>query len=101
MPESGYADAAELQRWIDETPPYSVVTADRSSQIEIGSTIRIRKPLTLVGLNARLEPGLGKTPMLEVVSEGVRIRDFVLEGNRDTVGQDRRQRGVTEMQAWN
>ncbi len=101
MPESGYADAAELQRWIDEAPPYSVVTADRSSQIEIGSTIRIRKPLTLVGLNARLEPGLGKTPMLEVVSEGVRIRDFVLEGNRDTVGQDRRQRGVTEMQAWN
>jgi len=28
--------------------------------------------------------------MLEVLAEGVRIRDFLVEGNRDTVGQSRR-----------
>ena len=84
---SSYTDASELQRLVDEAPPHSIVTADRGSQIEIEATIRITKPLTIVGLNARLKPGVGRTPILEVLSEGVRIRDFLLEGNKATVGQ--------------
>jgi hypothetical protein len=84
------ADASDLQRVIDQAPPHGVVTLDRSSQIEIEATVRITKPLTLVGLNARLKPGLERTPLLEVLAEGVRIRDFLVEGNRDTVGQSRR-----------
>ena len=80
-----YIDAAELQRAVDEAPPHSVLMADRGQQVEVSATIRIEKPLTLVGLNARLKPGLEKTPMIEVLSEGVAIRDFTLEGNVDSV----------------
>ncbi len=85
-----YRDASSLQQAVDQAPPHSTVIVDHASQIEITSTVRITKPLTLVGLNARLQPGLGRTPILEVLSEGVHLRDFVLEGNNDTVGQDRR-----------
>ncbi len=79
-----------LQRAVDETPAYGTVVADRTAQLEIEATIKIDKPLTLTGLNARLKPGLGKTPIIEVLAEGVRIRDFLLEGNTDTVPQERR-----------
>ena len=80
----------DLQQAVDAAEPYGTVVADRAAQLEIEATIRIAKPLTLVGLNARLKPGLGKTPILEVLAEGVRIRDFLLEGNTDTVPQERR-----------
>ncbi len=80
-------DARSLQRAVDAAPPHATLIADRNDQVEISATVRIDKPLTLVGLNARLEPGLGKTPILEVVSEGVRIRDFLLTGNGDSVEQ--------------
>lgn len=80
----------DLQRAVDETPAHGVVVADRGAQIEIDATVKIAKPLTLRGLNARLKPGLGETPILEVLAEGVRIQDFLLEGNTDTVTQDHR-----------
>ncbi len=80
-------DAADLQRAVDEAPPHAVLIADRNRQTEVSKTVRIDKPLTLVGLNLRLQPGMPKTPILEVVAEGVRIRDFVLEGNGDSVTQ--------------
>ncbi len=80
----------DLQRAVDDAPAYGTVVADRAAQLEIEATIKIAKPLTLTGLNARLKPGLGKTPILEVLAEGVRIRDFLLEGNTDTVPQERR-----------
>ena len=80
-------DASALQREIDRAPPHSVLMADPAQLVEIGETIRIDKPLTLVGLNMRLKPGLAKTPILEVLAEHVRIRDFVLAGNGDSVEQ--------------
>ena len=80
-------DAADLQQAVRSAPPHSVLVADRGRQVEVSRTIRIDKPLTLVGLNMRLEPGLAKTPILEVVSEDVRIRDFTLRGNADSVEQ--------------
>lgn len=80
-------DASALQREIDRAPQHAVLMADPGQLVEIGETIRIDKPLTLVGLNMRLKPGLAKTPILEVLAEDVRIRDFVLEGNGDSVEQ--------------
>ena len=80
-------DASALQQEIDRAPPHSVLMADPGLQVEVDETIRIDKPLTLVGLNMRLKPGLAKTPILEVLAEDVRIRDFVLEGNGDSVEQ--------------
>jgi len=80
-------DASALQQEIDRAPAHSVLMADPSLQVEVDETIRIDKPLTLVGLNMRLKPRLAKTPILEVLAEDVRIRDFVLEGNGDSVEQ--------------
>jgi len=80
----------KLQEAIDKTPPYGTVIADRTTQIEIDTTVRITKPLTLVGLNAKLKADVGRTPILEVLSEGVQIRNFVLEGNNDTAPQETR-----------
>jgi hypothetical protein len=80
----------KLQEAIDKTPPYGTVVADRTKQLEIDTTVKITKPLTLVGLNAKLRPDVGRTPILEVLSENVQIRDFVLEGNNDTVPQETR-----------
>ena len=80
-------DASDLQQEIDRAPPHSVLMVDPSQQVEITETIRVDKPLTLVGLNMRLQPGLAKTPILEVLAEDVRIRDFLLEGNGDSVEQ--------------
>ena len=83
-------DAADLQRQVARASPYSVLLADRRRQVEVNETIRIDRPITLLGLNMRLQPGLADTPILEIVSEGVTIRDFKLEGNGDSVEQSDR-----------
>ena len=83
-------DAAELQEAVDSAMPYAVLVADRNRPVEVTETVRIEKPLTLVGLHMRLEPGLAKTPILEIRSENVRIRDFTLVGNGDSVPQSDR-----------
>jgi hypothetical protein len=80
----------DLQKSIDEAAPHASINADRDHEIEITRTITISRPLTLVGLNARLAPGLERTPILLVTAEGVRIRDFHLTGNADSVPQEGR-----------
>ena len=80
-------DAGTLQEAVADAPPHAVLVADRSRQVEVTETVRIEKPVTLVGLNMRLKPGLAKTPIIEVLSEQVRIREFTLEGNGDSVEQ--------------
>ena len=83
-------DAERLQAVVSAAPAHAVLVADRSRQVEVTETVRIDKPLTLVGLNLRLAPGLAKTPILEVLAEDVRIRDFTLVGNGDSVPQSDR-----------
>jgi len=85
-----YVDATELQQAVDTAPPHSILMADRNLSVEISKTILIDRPLTLIGLNARLKPGLGGTSILEIVAEDVHIRDFNLEGNGDSVTQAER-----------
>ena len=86
-PVSIRIDAGALQEAVANAPPHAVLVADRSRQVEVTETVRIEKPVTLVGLNMRLKPGLAKTPIIEVLSEQVRIREFTLEGNGDSVKQ--------------
>lgn len=83
-------DAAALSDAVAGAPPHAVLVADRSREVTVSETVVIDKPLTLVGLNMRLKPGLAKTPILAVHSEQVRIRDFTLTGNGDTVPQSDR-----------
>lgn len=78
----------DLQQVIDAAAPHSTIVANRNREIEITRTITIDKPVTLVGLNARLQRGLVRTPILSVIAEGVRIRDFHLTGNADSVSQE-------------
>jgi hypothetical protein len=85
-----YVGEGGLQAAIDAAPLYGTVVADRARQIEISTTVRIAKPISLVGLNARLKAGLGRTPIIEVAAEGVKIRDFLLEGNTASVSQEDR-----------
>ena len=80
-------DARDLGAAVQAAAPHAVLVADRGRQVEVTETVRIEKPLTLVGLNMRLKPGLAKTPILEVLSEDVQIRDFTLVGNGDSVEQ--------------
>ncbi len=80
-------DARLLKEAVREAPPHAVLVADRSREVEVTETTRIEKPLTLVGLNMRLKKGLAKTPILEVLSEDVHIREFTLVGNGDSVEQ--------------
>jgi len=80
----------DLQQVIDAAPPHSVIVANSNREIEIARTITIDKPLTLVGINARLQTGLAQTPILSVLAEGVRIRDFRLTGNANSVTQEGR-----------
>lgn len=75
---------------IKAAEPHSTIVAYHSREIEITKTITIDKPVTLVGLKARLKAGLEKTPILRVLAENVRIRDFQLTGNADSVPQEGR-----------
>ncbi len=83
-------DASQLQAAVDAAPPHAVLLADKSRQVEVSETVRIDKPLTLVGLHMRLQLGLADTPILEIVAEGVAVRDFHLIGNGDSVEQSDR-----------
>jgi hypothetical protein len=87
---AGLSGEQVLQQAIDAAAPHATIVADRGLETEITRTIRINRPVTLVGLNARLKPGLEKTPILLVTAEGVRIRDFRLVGNADSVTQEGR-----------
>lgn len=80
----------DLQAAVDAAPAHSVLVADSNRTLQINRTVVVAKPLTIVGLRARLVPRLGKTPILDVRAEGFRLRDFLLEGNADTVEQEHR-----------
>jgi hypothetical protein len=72
---------------IKNAPPYSTVYFNKNEELVIKKPIVIDKPLTLVGLNAMLPEGLGKTSIVEVNSKDVSIFDFKLKGNTASVEQ--------------
>ncbi len=75
---------------IDAAPSNSVVQCDPNQPLVLSAPVTIRKPLTLLGLNARLPDKLGSTPLLVVEAGGVTVADFALTGNADSVPQSER-----------
>src|SRR4051794_30038113 len=80
----------DVQAVVDAAHPHSIVICNRNRQVVLSRPVRIRKPLTIRGLNARLPAKLGRTSLLVVQSEGVVVSDFELHGNGDTVPQNER-----------
>ncbi len=68
---------------IDQAPAHSVVLFDRNRPVELEEPLVIDKPLTLLGLHARLPEGHEPVPLVEIHAEGVRMADFELHGNAD------------------
>src|SRR4051794_35661491 len=60
----------DVQAVVDAAPPHSIVICDRNRQVVLTQPVRIRKPLTIRGLNSRLPAKLGRTSLLIVQSEG-------------------------------
>jgi hypothetical protein len=83
-------DGRDLQRVIDDAPPHSTVLCDPNHPMTLSVPVKIQKPLTLRGLNARLPEKLGSTSLVIVTAREVTVSDFELTGNGDTVSQDER-----------
>src|SRR6185503_14559322 len=85
--DSKQASASDLQKMIDAAKSNSVVQCDPNQQWTLSTPVKIQKPLTLLGLHARLPEKLGSTPLLIVEAKGVTVADFELVGNADSVPQ--------------
>jgi photosystem II stability/assembly factor-like uncharacterized protein len=83
-------DGSDLQETIDRANPGSTIACDPKRKLEISTTITIKQPITLEGVNAALPRGLGKTSLFVVESEGVTIQDSEFHGNYDSVPQSDR-----------
>src|SRR6185503_3364373 len=84
------ATGRDLQQVIDAAPSNAVVHCDANQTLTLSTPITIRKPLTLVGLHARLPEKLGETSLIIVEAKGVAVTDFELIGNADSVPQNQR-----------
>jgi hypothetical protein len=73
---------------IAAAPPYCVVLFDRNRPWTLDQTLVIDKPLTVLGLHARLPDGLAATPLVAILAEGVRFTDFELHGNTESITTD-------------
>jgi hypothetical protein len=85
-----HADQRDLQQVIDLAPSNAVVQCDPNRSVTLSVPIKIRKPLTLVGLHAQLPEKLGNTSLVIVEAKGVTVTDFELVGNGDSVPQKER-----------
>lgn len=81
---------SEFQTLLDKAPAGAVVICEQSKPLEISTTLLVRKPVTLRGFKACLQPQLGKTPILIADAEGVTLTDIEMRGNYDTVDQKHR-----------
>ena len=81
---------ADIHDVIADAPPHAVIMADRNAEFVLEKGLEFTRPLTLIGLNARLPDGLGKTRLIDVRADGVTIRDFKLTGNVGSVPQNHR-----------
>src|SRR5262245_58028618 len=72
------ATGRDLQQVIDAAPSNAVVHCDANQTLTLSTPVTIRKPLTLVGLHARLPEKLGETPLVIVEAKGVAVTDFEL-----------------------
>jgi hypothetical protein len=85
-----HVNQRDLQQVIDGAPSNAVVRCDPNRQLVLSAPVTIRKPLTLVGLHARLPEKLGNTSLVLVEAKGVAVTDFEFVGNGDSVPQNER-----------
>jgi hypothetical protein len=86
-PPSIELNQQRLQSLIDSAPSNSVVHCDPNDRWLLSAPVKIQKPLSLVGLHARLPDKLGSTSLVIVEAPGVSVSDFELVGNGDSVPQ--------------
>ena len=82
-----YAGDRDLQQVIDSASSNAIVYCDPNRTLTLSAPITIRKPLTLIGLRARLPEKLGSTSLILVEAKGVALTDFELGGNAESVPQ--------------
>ena len=82
------AEDREPHDVIAEAPAHSVVLFDRGHCLTFDNTLVIDKPLTVLGLNARMPEGLAQTPLVSIQTEGVRFADFELHGNTESITEN-------------
>lgn len=85
-----YVGQRNLQHVIDAAPSNAIVRCDPNRPIVLAAPVTVRKPLTLLGLRARLPEKLGNTSLLIIESKDVAVTDFELVGNGDSVPQNER-----------
>ena len=73
---------------LDAASPHSVILFDRNRPWSLEQTLVIDKPLTVLGLHARMPEGLAATPLVSIQAEGVRFADFELHGNTESITSD-------------
>jgi len=88
--ESVLVNGRNLQQVLDAAPSNAVVRCDPNQTLTLSVPVTIRKPLTLVGLHARLPARLGNSPLVVIEAKGVAVTDFELTGNADSVAQEER-----------
>ncbi|HUR57805.1 MAG TPA: hypothetical protein VM029_08845 [Opitutaceae bacterium] len=80
----------DLQGAIDRAQPFDIVVADPNHEIVVHKSVTIDKPLTLLGLRAKLADGLGGAQLLIVTGDDFHLADFHLTGNSASIEQKER-----------
>ncbi|KAJ8903424.1 hypothetical protein NDN08_004532 [Rhodosorus marinus] len=75
----------DLRTQIESAPAHSELVADPTCQWTVRKMIRVRRPVTIRGLHAKLGSGIGNVPLMSVQSEGFTMTDFEFIGNVGTV----------------
>jgi hypothetical protein len=89
--ESRYAgDGSDLQAVVEALPDGAVLRFQSERLLTLTQAVVLRRPVTLIGLRARLPDELGGVSLVEVRAEGVRLFDLDLQGNYRTVPQSAR-----------
>jgi hypothetical protein len=74
-PPSIELNQERLQNLIDSARSNSIVHCDPNDHWILSAPVKIRKPLSLVGLHARLPARLGSTSLVIVEAPGVSVTD--------------------------
>lgn len=75
----------DLRNQIESAPAHSELVADPDCEFNVRKMIRVRRPLTIRGLHAKLQQGIGNVPLMSIQSEGFVMTDFELRGNVGSV----------------
>src|SRR5437016_5887792 len=64
---------ADFQALLDNAPAGAVVVCEQNKPLEISKSLLLGKPMTVRGLKARLQPKLGRTPILIADATGITL----------------------------